>query len=83
MNRKSQLWRLDSQNSVSGNPEAVIRSKPTGRYARRIWFLYEWLTGHRLDIEDATGGAYVPVVDPQKQYAIDAVNVSLLICMLH
>ena len=56
--------------------KAVIRSKPTGRYARRIWYLYEWLTGHRLDIEDSTGGAYVPVVDPEKQYAIDGVNIS-------
>ena len=23
----------------------IVRKKPTGGYARRIWFLYEWLTG--------------------------------------
>jgi len=30
----------------------VVRRKPTGGYARRIWFLYEWLTERELDIED-------------------------------
>ena len=23
----------------------LVRATPTGSYARRIWFLYEWLTG--------------------------------------
>ena len=27
---------------------AWITSKPTGKYARRIWFLYEFLTGREL-----------------------------------
>lgn len=58
-----------------GPIEAIVRMKPTGRYARRIWFLYEWLTGRRLDLEDATRGAYVPVVDPGKQYGVEGVNV--------
>lgn len=49
--------------------EALVREQPTGGYARRIWFLYEWLTGRRLDLPDATAGRYVPVVDPERQYA--------------
>ena len=52
-----------------GEIEALVRSKPTGSYARRIWFLYEWLTGNRLDLPDAARGSYVPVVDPKQQYA--------------
>lgn len=48
---------------------AIVRATPTGAYARRIWFLLEWLTGRRLDLPDATGGRYVPVVDPRLQYA--------------
>ncbi|MBA3562988.1 MAG: Fic family protein [Gammaproteobacteria bacterium] len=56
--------------------EAVIKSKPTGSYARRTWFLYEWLTGHHLDLEDARSGRYVPVVDPDRQYATDGINVA-------
>ena len=27
-----------------------VRREPTGRYARRTGFLYEWLTGKRLDV---------------------------------
>ena len=49
--------------------EAVVRAKPTGSYARRIWFLYEWLTGTRLDLPDAAKGSYVPVVDSKRQWA--------------
>ncbi|WP_322099615.1 Fic family protein [Aquibaculum arenosum] len=48
--------------------EALVRDKPSGSYARRIWFLYEWLTGYRLDLPDAAAGHYVPVVDPKQQY---------------
>lgn len=49
--------------------ENLVRNKPTGTYARRLWCLYEWLTGSRLDLPDATAGRYVPVVDPSQQYA--------------
>ena len=48
----------------------VVRSKPTGAYARRLWFLYEWLTGDELDLQDAAAGRYVPVVDPALQWSI-------------
>jgi hypothetical protein len=56
--------------------EALVRSKPTGSYTRRIWFLYEWLTGLILDLEDASRGSYVPVVDPDQQYATSGVTVT-------
>lgn len=49
---------------------ALMRATPTGRYARRIWFLYEWLTGDRLDLPDATKGSYFPVVDETIQFAV-------------
>ena len=52
-----------------GPIEAIVREKPTGSYARRIWFLYEWLTGARLDLLDAEAGRYVSVVDPELQWA--------------
>ncbi len=45
--------------------EDWIRREPTGRYARRTGFLYECLTGQRLDVPDTTRGNYVPVVDPE------------------
>ena len=49
--------------------EALVRGRPTGSYVRRIWFLYEWLIGERLNLPDAHAGRYVPVVDPERQYA--------------
>lgn len=38
---------------------AQIRDTPTGKYTRRLWFLYEWLTARTLDVPDATSVAYV------------------------
>lgn len=45
--------------------EAWARSEPTGQYARRTGFLYEWLTGKRLNVPDTTRGNYIPAVDPK------------------
>ena len=50
----------------------LVRAKPTGAYARRVWFLYEWLTGTRLDLPNADRGAYALIVDPDQQYSISA-----------
>jgi len=46
-----------------------IRSKLTGRYARRLWFLYEFLTGKRLNLDDIKQGNYVDLIDPKKYVA--------------
>ncbi|KAB0325107.1 Fic family protein [Janthinobacterium sp. PLB04] len=44
--------------------EDWIRSEPTGAYARRAGFLFEWLTGRRLDVQDTSSGNYVDALDP-------------------
>ncbi len=52
-------------------PEAIaeiVRSEPTGAYSRRIWFLYEWLCDEKLDLEDATRGNYVTLINDKLQY---------------
>ena len=54
--------------------ESIVRDTPTGSYARRLWFLYEWLTGQRLNLPDATRGDYVPVVNPEQQWAVPGEN---------
>ncbi|BBK41391.1 cell division protein Fic [Allostella vacuolata] len=56
--------------------ERWVRDEPTGQHARRAWFLYEWLTGRRLDLPDATRGPYVGVLDPDRQFAIGGSTVS-------
>ncbi len=54
--------------------EDIVRAKPTGGYARRIWFLYEWLLDRKLNLPDATRGNYEPAVDPQLQWAVAGEN---------
>jgi hypothetical protein len=54
--------------------EAIVKAKPTGSYSRRIWLLYEWLMGRRLDIPDADKVAYEPVVDTEQQWAVPGEN---------
>lgn len=50
---------------------AWAKDEPTGQYARRTWFLYEWLTGQRLDLPDAASGAYAPVLNPDQHYTVE------------
>ncbi|WP_199688105.1 Fic family protein [Noviherbaspirillum sedimenti] len=46
--------------------EEWIRDEPTGSFARRVGFLYEWLTGKLLDVPDA-GGNYIEAL-PEDKY---------------
>jgi hypothetical protein len=53
--------------AMGGDPIADwVRAEPTGSYARRAWFLYEYLTGRALDVPDAATGNYVEALDPEK-----------------
>lgn len=45
--------------------QEYIQERPTGQYSRRLWFLYEFLTGNRLALPDAASGNYVPLLDPK------------------
>ena len=54
---------------------AYIRSKPTGKYARRIWYLFELLTGRRLPIEDLTTANYVDLLEADEYYTAEPVQV--------
>jgi hypothetical protein len=48
-----------------------IRSKPTGKYARRIWFFYEFLTENLLPINDMTTGNYVDALESRDYYTVE------------
>jgi Fic/DOC family len=54
--------------------EAIVKATPTGAYARRSWFLYEWLLGKTLDLPPAQKGAYAEVVDPDLQWTVTGVT---------
>ncbi|KAF2392228.1 Fic family protein [Pseudomonas frederiksbergensis] len=40
-----------------------LDAEPTGQYARRAAFLFEWLTGQQLQVPDRIGGNYVDVIN--------------------
>jgi len=51
--------------------DAVIKhilSAPSGKYSRKIWFLYEFLLEKRLDLENLAKGPYVELIDSKKYY---------------
>jgi hypothetical protein len=50
---------------------ANVRARPTGRYTRVLWFLYERLTGKLLKLPDGTTGNYVPVLEPDLYFAAE------------
>ena len=50
--------------------EQIASETPTGAYARRLWFLYEWLTGRTLALPGMDKVKAVPMVDPELQFAL-------------
>lgn len=49
---------------TGGDPiQAWVLREPTGQYARRAAFLYEWLTGARLQVPANLGGNYVDAIN--------------------
>lgn len=52
--------------------QAWVEAEPTGQYARRAAFLYEWLTGEDLQVPARLGGNYVDAVDDAKLVAASA-----------
>lgn len=51
---------------------AFVRSRPTGKYARRLWFLYEFLTDRMLPLEDLKQGNYVDLLEPDAYYTVES-----------
>ena len=47
---------------------AWIASKPMGKYTRRIWFLFEFLTGKELPLRDLKRGNYVELLEADHYY---------------
>ncbi len=46
-----------------------VRSRPMGKYVRRAWFLFEFLTARRLPIDDLPArGSYVDLLEPDDYY---------------
>ncbi|WP_141329707.1 Fic family protein [Myxococcus sp. AB025B] len=51
-----------------------VQARPTGQNTRRLWFLYEFLTGRRISLEDVDTGNYVELLDPERYYTASPIN---------
>lgn len=58
------------QKAVEEDFLEYVRSKPTGKYARRLWFLYEFLTGKTLPLDDLKRGNYIDLLEPAEYYTV-------------
>ena len=54
--------------------EAHVRAAPTARHTRRMWFLYETLSGCILDIADAPGVAAIDLLEANDRMRDDRID---------
>jgi hypothetical protein len=52
------------QNTVA----AFVRGAPTGTHNRRVWFLYEFMVGRMLDIEDGPEVGFTDLLDSRRYF---------------
>lgn len=53
-----------------------VQARPTGKYARKLGFLYEWLTGREVPLSSTLiAGPYEPILDGSVYFTGPAVNV--------
>jgi hypothetical protein len=52
--------------------QRYVASAPRGKYSRRLWFLYEMLTGSAMPMEDLKTGGYIDLLDPDEYYTVTA-----------
>lgn len=60
----SRLFRAEGPAQI----QMWVHQSPTGAYARRAAFLYEWLTGEQLHAPEKLGGNYVDAMDGASQF---------------
>jgi len=51
-----------------------IANKPTSKYRRKIWFLYEFLMEDRLDLLDAKNTPYIELLEPGQYYVAKSIK---------
>lgn len=59
------VWRTALEKIEPETIESWIKRERTGIYARKIWYLYELLTGKTLNIEDVPPTGYVDLLNPK------------------
>jgi hypothetical protein len=60
------VFKLAPQDEI----QQYVESAPRGKYARRLWFLYEMLTGSELPLADLKTGGYIDLLDSAEYYTV-------------
>lgn len=47
-----------------------IRDEPTGKYRRRVWFFYEFLTGKALPVTSLSQGNYITALEQDEYFTL-------------
>ena len=68
------FFQYTGKEPVSSMIEGMVKKEPTSQYARKIWFIYEWLMDTTLDIPDLKTGTYVEIVNPKLQFTGSSIN---------
>ncbi len=68
------LARLFALPQIRAELEDWIVDEPTGRYARRACFLYEWLLSKPLDLRAKVSGNYVDFLDAEEYVTGESIN---------
>ncbi len=55
--------------------ENYVISKQTGIYARKIWFLYEWLNDFKLNVSDCPRCQTISILNPEKYFTVNGVYI--------
>jgi hypothetical protein len=50
--------------------QEYVESKPRGKYARRLWYLYEFLTASTLPVDNLKTGGYIDLLDPEQYFTV-------------
>lgn len=53
---------------------SYVHSKPTSKYARQLWFWYEYLLEEQLPLEDVRSGNYVELLDKKQYYTLSGTD---------
>jgi Fic family protein len=62
------VWQAAFSKIETAEIETWIKSEPTGIFARKIWYLYELLTGKTLDIPDIAPTGYAELLNPKLHF---------------
>jgi len=69
-----EILRAVFQHVSSEEVENFVKSHPTGRYARCIWFLFEKLTEEKLDLPNVISGGYCDLLDSDVYFTAKPIN---------